>query len=95
VSSEALTKVEAKEDKYMFYVYIFQSEKDGSYYTGITTNLKKRLKYHNSGNQKYTRTKIPYKLKWFCVFPDKKKALAFEKYLKSGSGIAFSRKRPL
>lgn len=34
-----------------------------------------------------------YILKWYCVFPNKKKALEFEKYLKSGPGIAFSKKR--
>ena len=77
----------------MYYVYILQSKKDNTYYTGVTSDLKERLKYHNSGNQKYTRSKTPYEIKWFCVFSNKKKALDFEKYLKSGSGIAFSRKR--
>jgi len=90
VSSEAL----AKEDNYfMYYVYILQSKKDGSCYTGVTENLKERIRYHNTGNQKYTKSKKPYILKWYCIFPNKKKALEFEKYLKSGSGIAFSKKR--
>jgi putative endonuclease len=30
---------------------------------------------------------------WYCAFPDKYKALEFEKYLKSGSGRAFAKKR--
>ena len=77
----------------MYYIYILQSKKDGSYYIGATSDLKERIKYHNSGYQKYTRSKKPYILKWFCVFPSKKKALGFEKYLKSGSGIAFAKKR--
>jgi putative endonuclease len=74
-------------------VYILQSQKDKSYYTGITSNLNERIKTHNLGQTKYTSNKIPYKLVWHCVFNNKKSALDFEKYLKSGSGIAFRNKR--
>ena len=77
----------------MYIVYIIQSLKDSSYYTGWTTNLEKRLKEHNLGLSKYSSTKKPFKLVWYCVFKDKKKAIKFEKYLKSGSGIAFRNKR--
>lgn len=31
----------------MYYVYIFQSQKDKSFYTGFTENLKERIKDHN------------------------------------------------
>lgn len=74
-------------------VYILQSLKDNSYYTGITTNLKKRIKDHNNGCNEYSRTKKPFKLVWHSVFTDKKLSYAFERYLKSGSGIAFRNKR--
>jgi len=77
----------------MYYVYIIQSRKDNSYYVGSTSDLKKRLSEHYRGNVKYTSAKIPYKLVWYCVFQNKKKALDFEKYLKQGSGFAFARKR--
>lgn len=77
----------------MFYVYIIQSQKNQSYYIGITADLKSRLQEHNRGNVKYTSSKIPYKLVWYCAFKNKKKALEFEKYLKQGSGFAFVRKR--
>ena len=76
----------------MFYVYILQSEKDKSFYTGFTTDLDARIKKHNSKEVKYSSTKSPFILVWYCVFTDKSKALAFEKYLKQGSGFAFSRK---
>lgn len=76
----------------MYYVYILESEKDLSYYTGITENLKERIKEHNSGSSKYSPTKRPYKLVWFCCFHNKTKALTFEKYLKHGSGFTFARK---
>lgn len=77
----------------MYYVYILQSLKDQSYYTGLTTDIKARLKKHNAGEVAYTSTKRPFKLTWYCCFEDKEKALQFEKYLKSGSGFAFARKR--
>jgi putative endonuclease len=77
----------------MYYVYILQSLKDQSYYTGFTTDLEARLKKHNSGSVEYTSIKRPFKLVWYCCFEDKVKALQFEKYLKSGSGFALARKR--
>lgn len=76
----------------MYFVYILQSLKDGSYYTGSTEDVEKRLDEHNSGVSKYSSTKCPFKLVWYCAFYEKTKALAFEKYLKQGSGFAFARK---
>lgn len=77
----------------MYYVYILQSEKDQSYYTGFTEDLQARLKDHNAHGNTYSSIKAPYHLTWYCAFLDKKKALDFEKYLKQGSGHAFARKR--
>lgn len=76
---------------FMYYVYIIKNEND-SYYTGATTDLERRLNEHNNGSVKYTSHKGNYTLEWYCVFPDKKKAYDFEKYLKSGSGFAFRNK---
>jgi putative endonuclease len=76
----------------MYYVYILQSQKDKSYYTGYTTDLQQRIKHHNSHSSKYSSTKAPFELVWYCAFKDEKKAIIFEKYLKIGSGFAFARK---
>lgn len=76
----------------MHYVYLIQSQKDKTFYTGTTEDLIKRLGEHNRGRTRFTSTKIPYRLIWYCGFHEKNKAYAFEKYLKTGSGIAFSRK---
>ncbi|MBI2356354.1 MAG: GIY-YIG nuclease family protein [Candidatus Doudnabacteria bacterium] len=76
----------------MYYVYIIQSQKDRSYYTGYTTDVEKQLQKHNEGGQKFTSQKRPYALVWYCAFVDKQKANAFERYLKQGSGFAFARK---
>ena len=76
----------------MYSVYILQSEKDGSRYIGVTGDLKRRLSEHNNGSAKYSSTRIPYTIKWFCGFASKEKAYEFEKYLKSSSGYAFTNK---
>jgi predicted GIY-YIG superfamily endonuclease len=77
----------------MYYVYILKSQKDQSYYTGFTHDLQTQIANHNKGKQKFSAQKAPYELNWYCVFKNKKKALDFEKYLKSGSGFVFARKR--
>jgi predicted GIY-YIG superfamily endonuclease len=79
----------------MHFVYILQSKKDGSLYVGSTENIKRRISDHNAGRAKYSSSKRPYALVWFCGFPSKQAALAFEKYLKQGSGFAFARKHLL
>ena len=76
----------------MNYVYILKSEKDKSLYVGSTENIKNRIKEHNNGESVYSKSKLPYKLIWFCAFSNKTKALVFEKYLKHGSGHAFTKK---
>ncbi|MDP3964237.1 MAG: GIY-YIG nuclease family protein, partial [bacterium] len=76
----------------MYYVYIIQSRRDSSYYKGFTEDIKKQLSRHNGKLQKYTSSKAPFRLVWYCAFMEKKDALRFEKYIKSGSGFAFSKK---
>ena len=77
----------------MYYVYILQSKGDRSYYIGNTKDLRKRFAEHNAGKQKYSSGKRPFILLWYCAFSDKLPAYKFEKYLKSGSGSAFAKKR--
>jgi len=66
---------------------------DGTTYTGCTSNLEQRLKAHEKGEVSYTKTRLPFNLITYIAFNDKTKAFQFEKYLKSGSGKAFSNKR--
>jgi len=76
----------------MEYVYILRSQLDGTFYAGTTENLKKRIKQHNYHQTKSTSKNGPHNLIWYCCFPEKSKALKFEKYLKSSSGFAFRNK---
>jgi putative endonuclease len=62
-------------------------------HTGATEDLKRRISDHNTGKSSHTAKFKPWKLVWYCAFPDKYKALAFEKYLKSHSSRAFAKKR--
>lgn len=78
----------------MFYVYIIQSEIfPKQFYTGFSEDIESRLIGHNAGRSTHTNKFKPWKLVYFCGFVDKKKALDFEKYLKTASGIAFRNKR--
>ena len=75
-----------------WYVYILECG-NGKYYYGFTSNLKDRMRRHQEGLVHSTRNWQPVRLKWCAAFPDKYLALKFEKFLKSGSGRAFSKKR--
>ncbi|MBK7432457.1 MAG: GIY-YIG nuclease family protein [Chitinophagaceae bacterium] len=73
------------------FVYILLC-RDLTFYTGCTNNLGERLQRHEKGYVDSTRDKRPLKLIFFCGFKDKKRAFEFERYLKTGSGMAFRNK---
>ena len=78
----------------MWYVYILRSDNfPDQEYTGATEDLKVRLAYHNAGKSAHTAKYRPWTLLWYSAFPDKFRALEFERYLKSNSGRAFAKKR--
>ena len=73
------------------YVYILVCGADSSrHYTGITTDLQDRLKCHNEGRNPHTAKFRPWRVETAIRFSDPAKAIAFERYLKSGSGRAFA-----
>lgn len=78
----------------MYYVYLIRSLKNTSItYIGHTDNFEERFETHNSGGSIYTKLDRPWELILLFTFQNKLKATAFEKYLKSGSGRAFAKKR--
>ena len=78
----------------MFTVYILTSKNyPERCYIGVTQNMELRLKEHNSGNSLYTKRYAPWQLETYIVFRNKQRAGEFERYLKSGSGFAFFKKR--
>ena len=77
--------------KRYFYVYILNCN-NGHTYTGYTQNLKERLQRHHKGYVPATKYLRPLQLITTIAFTDKYKAIAFEKYLKTGSGRAFMKR---
>ncbi len=65
-----------------YFVYILQSEWDGSYYIGHTNNLEERVSRHNQGRSQYTKAKIPWKLIYHEVLNSKSEAMRREHEMK-------------
>ena len=67
----------------MCYTYILRCS-DGTYYTGWTNDLDRRLKAHNSGKAgaKYTRNRRPVTLIYYEEFEDKQEAMRREYAIK-------------
>lgn len=70
----------------MYYIYVLQSEKNNSLYTGFTRSVKRRLFEHNNSLSVYTSKFKPWKLIYYEAYLVKEDALNREKFLKSGSG---------
>ena len=66
----------------MNYTYIVKCA-DGSFYTGWTTDIERRLKCHNAGKgAKYTRPRLPVELVYFESFETKEEAMRCEAAIK-------------
>jgi predicted metal-dependent hydrolase len=67
----------------MYFLYIVQC-RDGSLYTGITTDISRRIKEHNSSKigAKYTRAKRPVRLVFVKDYPDRSEASVDEARIK-------------
>ena len=68
------------------YVYILLCS-DGTYYTGVTSKLEKRLFQHESGfyQECYTFKRRPVQLVFYCEFTDINFAIDKEKQIKKWS----------
>jgi len=66
-----------------YFVYIVRC-KDGTYYTGYTPDLGKRLKTHNAGKgARYTKYRRPVRLVWHKEYSYFKPAFLMEKRIKT------------
>ncbi len=73
------------------FVYVLKnSENPPRYYTGVTADVTKRCAEHNAGSCVHTAGHGPWSIDVVIVFTDEKRAVALERYLKSGSGVAFA-----
>ena len=77
----------------MKYVYLLQSiELPDETYVGLTDDLRSRFSAHNAGRSPHTAKYKPWRLVTYVAFSERK-AVEFERYLKSASGRAFANKR--
>jgi putative endonuclease len=75
------------------FVYVLRSDRDPArHYTGLTSNVERRLRWHNAGQNVDTARDRPWHLVVAFQFSDERVARRFEKYLKSGSGREFAKR---
>ena len=77
----------------MHYVYILWSKKDGKWYTGGTSNLRKRLQEHNKNRVIATKNRGPFELVYYEACKNQQDSYQREKYLKSGYGKRYIKNR--
>jgi len=70
----------------MFYVYVLRSLKDKNLYTGFTSDLKRRIKEHFSGESFATKPRLPFEVIYYEAYKNEKDARARERFLKTGWG---------
>jgi len=74
-------------------VYVLKSATlQARYYIGLTHDVPARLADHNAGHCPHTARYRPWHLHVSIELPDEQRAVAFERYLKSGSGRAFAKR---
>lgn len=66
----------------MFYTYILQSKLDKKLYIGSTKDLRKRLREHNSGLVRSTKSRKPFELIYYEAYRAESSARSREKSLK-------------
>jgi putative endonuclease len=69
-----------------WYTYILLSLRDKEFYTGSTSNLKRRLQQHQRGENTSTSKRLPLELIYFEGHRSKVDALRREKYFKTTKG---------
>lgn len=77
----------------MFYAYVLQSKKNGNFYTGYTSDLRKRFKEHNENRFGYTKGRGPYLLIYYEAYLNEDDARSRELYLKAGRGRRYLKSR--
>ena len=80
-------------DPKFHYVYVLRSFKDGQWYTGFTSDLRKRFAEHNNGKSRHTKNRGPFELIYYESYKNIQDARSRELQLKSGQGKAYLRAR--
>ena len=71
----------------MWYVYVLRSLKNKRLYTGVTSDLRRRIIEHNNKlGGAYTSKNSPFKLIFYEAYLEKSDAITAEKFFKTGYG---------
>ncbi len=70
----------------MITVYVIESLKDTTWYTGMAKDAIKRLVEHNTGKNKFTKGHMPWRIVYTEFHVDWVAARIREKYLKTSGG---------
>ena len=73
----------------MFFTYILKSLKDGSHYYGHSKDVDVRLKSHNTGKVRSTKSKRPWKIRFVEIFDTKSDAYKREMFFKTIDGYNY------
>jgi putative endonuclease len=79
----------------MFFVYILKSLKDGGFYYGSSSELEKRIKSHNTGKVRSTKSRRPFVLHYVEEFQTKKEAIQRELFFKSIDGYNWLKEKSI
>jgi predicted GIY-YIG superfamily endonuclease len=75
------------------FVYVLRSsDQDPKFYVGLSSDVDARLTDHNMGRCPHTASRRQWHLHVVLEFSDERRAVRFERYLKSGSGRAFAKR---
>ena len=79
----------------MFKQFVYVLKNNGTpprYYIGLTSNVAVRHAQHNAGKCTHTAKHRPWSIDVVIEFADERRAVAFERYLKTGSGVSFAQR---
>lgn len=68
---------------YMYFLYILRSSKDKKLYIGVAADPYSRLKEHNDGHSKSTKSRGPFAMIYQEKFSTKSEAMKREWYFKN------------
>jgi putative endonuclease len=77
----------------MYYTYILRSKKDEKWYTGCSSDLRKRFSQHVKNEVASTKGRGPFEVIYYEASLNRGDAFAREKYLKSGMGKRYLKNR--
>ena len=79
----------------MYFTYILKSLKDFRYYYGSCENVEVRLKIHNAGKVKSTKSRMPFIVHYFEVFLTRAEAQKREYFFKSIDGYKWLKEQKI